>query len=175
MKRFILCVAAVVCACLPAMGQSAPPTNAGKFSITAQAMSLPGGGQTVAASMTGATYALSPNLSLRGEAILAPGNDTQAYAGGVQYVLPSSKLLAKSTLDAKKLQFYVTGSIGVDRVVPQSGPNQQHLALFAGGGVNYDPTGTGKFSVGLVEVRWARLPGLTNNTALVSSGLKLSF
>lgn len=173
MKR-IPCVLALALLGSPLFAQSVPPTNAGKFSITAQAMSLPGGGQTVAAAMVGSTFAISPNLSLRGEAIMA-GSSTNAYAGGVQYVLPSAKLLAKSTLNPKTLQFYVTGSLGVDRVAVSASNTQQHLAALAGGGINYSPMADGKFSIGLVEVRWARLPGLTSNTALVSSGLKLSF
>jgi hypothetical protein len=52
---------------------------------------------------------------------------------------------------------------------------QQHFAAVAGGGVNYDPTSSGNFSLNLIEVRWGHFPGFNNSTALISSGVKLSW
>ncbi len=89
--------------------------------------------------------------------------------------MPTESLLAKTKLNPSAFQLYVTGSVGVDDVSEANGPTKQHIAVLAGGGLNYDPTGTGKFSVNLVEVRYARLPGVENNTAIVASGLRLSF
>jgi hypothetical protein len=151
---------------------SAPPTNQGSFSLSAQAVALPGGGQTVAATDVGFTKAIAPNFSLRDDNILAPSNGMQFYGGGGTYFLPTS-VLSKTLLDPNSLQPYLTASIGVDRIVPASGPSQQHIAVLVGGGLNYKPA-SGMW-VNLFEARYARLPGLANNTAIVSSGFTLNF
>lgn len=151
---------------------SAPPTNQGSFSLSAQAVALPGGGQTVAATDVGFTKAITPNFSLRDDNILAPSNGVQFYGGGANYFLPTS-FISKTLLDPSSLQPYVTASIGVDRIVPASGPSQQHIALLIGGGLNYKPA-SGVW-VNLFEARYAKLPGLANNTAIISSGFTLNF
>jgi opacity protein-like surface antigen len=147
-----------------------PVSNRGSFSLTAQAVALPGGGQTVAGTLVGGTYAVTPTVSLRNDDLLAPGNNLQGYFGGVQW-FPSNKFLSKTSLNA--VQPYVTGSVGIDRIVPASGPSQQHVAFLLGGGLNYKPS-SGP-TINLVEVRYARLPGLANSTAIVSSGFTLNF
>jgi hypothetical protein len=151
---------------------SVPPTNQGSFSLTAQAAALPGGGQTVAATDVGFTKAITPNFSLRDDNILAPSNAMQFYGGGGTYFLPTS-FLSKTLLNPSSLQPYVTASIGVDRIVPASGPSGQHIAMLVGGGLNYKPA-TGVW-VNLFEARYAKLPGLANNTAIISSGFTLNF
>jgi len=182
---FLLCFFAVgtgaqtttAAAGTPATGASAEmsATNQGPFSLTAQAMALPGDGQTVAASDVGATYAITSTISLRSDNILAPSNGVQMYTGGVQWFPNLSGFLAKTKLNPKQFQFYLTGSAGIDRLVPAAGPSQQHIALLAGGGINYSPSSNGVFSVNLVEVRYAHIPGLANSTAIVSSGVNLTF
>jgi hypothetical protein len=149
-----------------------PPTNQGSFSLNAQAVALPGGGQTVAATDVGFTKALTPDFSLRDDNILAPSNGMQFYGGGANYFLPTS-FLAKTLLDPISFQPYVTASVGVDRIVPASGPSQQHIAFLIGGGLNYKPA-NGVW-INLFETRYAKLPGLANSTAIVSSGFTLQF
>jgi len=151
---------------------SRPPTNQGSFSLSAQAVALPGGGQIVAATDVGFTKAITPNLSLRDDNILAPSNGMQFYGGGGTYFLPTS-FLSKTLLDPSSMQPYVTASVGVDRIVPASGASQQHISLLIGGGLNYKPA-TGVW-VNLFEARYAKLPGLANNTAIISSGFTLNF
>lgn len=178
MKRLsvIVCFLAITAVVGSAQAQQTVPTNSGKFALTAQAVALPGGGQTVAGTVVGATYAITPKLSLRNDDILAPANDFQGYFGGAQFWLPI-KFLAKTNLSA--LALYVTASIGIDRVVPASlsaqpgAPSQQHIAVLVGGGFNWKPSAGPE--VNLIEVRWARLPGLATNTAVVSSGFTLNF
>lgn len=155
-----------------ASSASAPPTNQGSFSLNAQAVALPGGGQTVAATDIGFTKGITPNFSLRDDNILAPSNGMQFYGGGGNYFLPTS-FLSKTLLDPKSLQPYLTASIGIDRIVPTSGPSQQHIAFLIGGGLNYKPA-NGVW-VNLFEARYAKLPGLANSTAIISSGFTLSF
>jgi hypothetical protein len=151
---------------------TSPPLNQGSFSLNAQAVALPGGGQTVAATDVGFTKAITPNLSLRDDNILAPSNGMQFYGGGGNYFLPA-RFLAKTLLDPKSFQPYVTICIGIDRVVPASGSSQQHIAFLAGGGLNYKPA-NGVW-VNLFEARYAKLPGVANDTAIISSGLTLNF
>ncbi len=180
MKRAVIAAAAaffLLTSLLPAQTTSstpaaAPPTNQGSFSLNAQAVALPGGGQTVAATDVGFTKAITSNFSLRDDNILAPSNGVQFYGGGANYFLPT-RFLAKTLLDPKSFQPYVTASAGVDRIVPASGPSQQHIAFLIGGGLNYKPA-NGVW-VNLFEARYAKLPGLANSTAIVSSGFTLNF
>lgn len=148
-----------------------PTSPQGSFSLTAQAVALPGGGQTVAGTIVGFTKSLTNSVSLRNDDLLAPGSDFQGYFGGAQWFPNVSKVLAKTKLTG--LTPYLTGSVGIDRIVPSSGPSQQHIAFLAGGGLNYTPS-SGP-TINLFEVRYARLPGLANNTAVVSSGFTISF
>lgn len=151
---------------------SAPPTNSGSFSLSAQAVALPGGGQTVAATDVGATYQITTNFSLRDDNILAPSNGMQFYGGGGNYFLPT-RFLKSTKLNPLSFQPYVTGSVGIDRIVPAAGPSQQHIAVLIGGGLNYKPA-SGMW-INLFEARYAKLPGLANNTAIISSGFTLRF
>ena len=187
MKRAVLAAFAALCVfgfigALPAAAQTQTTTPApvagetpsspqGSFSLTAQAVALPGGGQTVAGTVVGFTKSITGTVSLRNDDLLAPGSNLQGYFGGAQWFPNASKLLAKTKLTG--LQPYITGSVGIDRIVPASGPSQQHIAFLAGGGLNYTPS-SGP-TVNLFEVRYARLPGLANNTAIVSSGFTLNF
>lgn len=148
------------------------PTNQGSFSLSAQAVALPGGGQTVAATDVGFTKAITPNFSLRDDNILAPSNGMQFYGGGGNYFLPTG-FLKKTLLNPSSFQPYVTATVGVDRIAPATGPSQQHIGFLIGGGLNYKPA-SGVW-VNLFEARYAKLPGLANNTAIVSSGFTLSF
>lgn len=179
-KLAILCALFLYASCVPAQTATPAPAPAPvvapttTFSITSQAVALPGGEQTVAATIVGGTYAVTTNLSIRNDNLMAPGNGLQAYFGGLQYYLNAAKLLAKTTF-ANAIQPYITASMGVDIVSPANAPTQQHYSFLAGGGLNYDPSNTGHFSVNLIEVRWAKLPGYANSTAVVASGVKLSF
>lgn len=152
-----------------------PSTNAPSFTLSASVLSLPSGNQTSAATDIGGTFAVTPNLLLRSDNILAPAVNLSAYCGGLEYGLPAGKILAKTNLDPGHFQFYVTASGCQSRVTVGNTDPQVHFGYLGGGGVNYDPTGKGKFSINLAEVRYARLPGLSQNTVIVSSGLRLGF
>lgn len=145
------------------------------FSMQATAVALPGNHQTVAGSLTVPVFYLTDHLALRNDNLLAPASDLQGYFGGIQYDFPIESLLAKTKLPKNTFSFYLTASAGVDRIVPAQGPEQQHYAFLAGGGVHYDPTSSGHFSVTLFEVRYAKLPGYANNTAILGTGVRLNF
>lgn len=150
----------------------APPTNSGSFSLTAQAVALPGGGQTVAATDVGFTKQITANFSLRDDNVLAPANGLQFYGGGGNYFVPTG-FLKKTKLNPSDFQPYVTACLGVDRIVPATGPSRQHIGFLIGGGLNYKAT-NGVW-VNLFEARYAKLPGMANNTAIISSGFSLNF
>lgn len=152
-----------------------PSTSSSTFTISANVLSLPASQQTNAATDIGQTFAVTPKFLLRADEILAPSVNLDSYFGGIQYSLPTAKILAKTNLDPAHFQFYVVGSAGQARVTKNGVPTATHFASLAGGGVNYDPAGTGKFSINLIEVRYARLPGLANSTVVASSGLKIGF
>jgi hypothetical protein len=174
LAAFLMCAGVAVAQTAPSAPSQpeTPPSNNGSFSLNAQAVALPGGGQTVAATDVGFTKAITPNFSLRDDNILAPANGMQFYGGGGNFFLPTN-FLSKTLLDPKSLQPYVTASIGIDRIAPATGPTQQHIAILIGGGLNYKPA-NGVW-VNLFEARYAKLPGLANNTAIISSGFTLNF
>lgn len=167
---FVLAVLAV--AAFAQNGATTQPT----FSLSASVLSLPSSQETSAATDIGATFAVTKNYLLRSDNIIAPAVSTQAFFGGIQGPIPyvSSKLATKTNFDPQHFQFYWTASAGVSHITV-NGQDQQHFAALAGGGLNYDPTGSGKFSLNLAEVRWAKLPGLSNSTVVVASGLKLGW
>lgn len=168
MRNFIGLVAALLLLiAVPAFGQSAVQP----FSLTSQAISLPGGGQTTVATLAGFTFTPTANFDLKDTNLVSGGN-FQGFYGGFNYRLPvlSSKLNNISpTVNGFRFQFYITASAGIDRVADASGNVRQHYSFLAGGGVNYDLTNSGSWTLG-GEVQYAKLPGLANNTAIVSFG-----
>jgi hypothetical protein len=171
-----LALLAFLFSAIPAFAQAPTPTQT--FNFTAQAVALPGGKTTVPAMILGGTFAITPRFSLRNDNLMVPGSGFSGYFGGFEYSLPQLGVALNNmspNLNGNKFQFYLTGSMGIDRIALQDGSATQHYAFLAGGGVRYDPTSSGHFSVNLIEVRWAKLPGYANSTAVVSSGLTLSF
>jgi len=147
----------------------APPLA--MFSLTAQPVALPGNHQTVAGTVAGVTFTPTANFDLREDNILAPGQNFQGFFGGFNYRLPaiSTKLNNVSpNVNGYRFDFYITASAGVDRITLPTN-TAQHYAFLAGGGITYDLTNSGTWTLG-VEVRYAKLPGLANNTAIVSVG-----
>lgn len=166
MKRIIVLALAVLAVSLTAWGQTQT------FSLTAQPIALPGGGQTFMGTLAGISFSPTPNFSLRNTNLVANSGNFTSFFGGMEYRLPilSTKLNNVSpNLNGMRFQFYLTGSAGIDRVVDAAGNVRQHYSFLGGGGVRYDLTNSGSWTLG-GEVQWAKLPGLANNTAIVSFG-----
>lgn len=140
------------------------------FSLTAAPIALPGGKSTAAGVLAGGTLNVTQNLALRQSNFIAPESKFNGYFGGIQYAIPSLAkwFNSKSSLTLLNLQPYVTASAGLGQVDGKS-----HYAFLAGGGMNYAPTKG--FTLNLFEVQYARLPGLANNTVIVSAGPQLRF
>ncbi len=154
--------------------QTPTPSASQTWTLTAQPIALPGGGQTIAGTEAGVEFQATPNLFLRDTNLMASG--IQGFYGGIKYTLPilSQKVNAVSpAISGARFQVYITASAGVDRITSGTAV-RQHYSFLAGGGVNYDLTGSGRWSLG-AEVQYAKLPGLANNTAIVSFGPALHF
>lgn len=173
-NRLIIAVALFLGLSSLAVAQTPAVAPTSTFSASASAIALPGGGQTVAGTIVGALFAVSPNLALRSDNMLVPAANLQGYYGGFNYTLPSitNKIQnVSSTIDGNHLQVYLTASAGIDHF---SVSGAQHYSFLAGGGLRYDPLGNKNFSVNC-EVRWAKLPGYANSTAIVSLSPTLRF
>ena len=164
-----------------ALAQTTPPTpppnpatTQPTFTLSGNVLALPSATQSSAATDIGMTFAVTSNWQLRADTIIAPTVSTEGYYGGLQYVVPTAKLLAKTNLNSNSFQFYLSGGAGEVHVT-NNGNTLSHFGGLLGGGANYDPTGTGKFSVNLVEVRWAPKLNGTNSGVVVASGLKLGW
>lgn len=136
---------------LPLFGQTTNPnpavnvaTNSGQFTLSAKIVPLFSKTGTIPASDVGGTFAVSTSFSLRSDNIVSGGQ--QGYFGGVQYFLPSAKILAKTNFDPSTFQFGLAASGGVISIA-----GTQRPGYLAHGLVNYDPTHTGKFTVTLVD------------------------
>lgn len=155
---------------LPAFAQSTPPSPV-TITVSAKAIGSFSQGQEIAATDAVGMLGLTTNFSIRSDNIITA--DGQSFLNGVQYVIPPlGKAIAKTNLP-NKFQVYVTGGIGVTR-----NQTSQAVAGTAGGGINYDPSATGHFSVNLIEGRWvSQLPGSTRlgSGVVISSGLSLTF
>jgi hypothetical protein len=181
MMRRVMLLALLVAVPSIGFGQQVP-TNESKFTLDSKALGLSGGGTTVAATDIGVTFALTKNLSVRSDNILigdngnsGPSGPTQMFLAGVQYHLPSDWLIKHTWIDPQKFQLYAVAQLGVSRAT-----DSNQLAGSAGGGANYDPTGSGKFLINLFEVRWvAKAPvgAKTNvsNAVMFATGFKVSF
>jgi hypothetical protein len=179
MKKLVLAILLVP---LGLWAQDQNPTSAPRFTLDSKAIGLSGGGTSVPATDVGATFALTDHLAIRSDNILiadngnsGPSGPAQIFLAGVQYYVPAAWLVKHTKIDPKKFQLYVVGQLGVSR-----SSLVQELAGSAGGGANYDPTGSGKFIINLFEVRWiAKAPvGDTtqvSNAIMYGTGFKISF
>ena len=145
-------------------------TTFSSVTVGATAVGITGNGTSNPATIISGTLPVSSKINVGTMVLLNSATDTNAYMGQFSYTLPLPK-----SVDAKKFQCLVIGSVGVDQVSFTNAPTQQHIA---GGGfvqLNYDPTGSGHFAFGPM-VGYLRLPGSSQpNTAVVALGANISF
>jgi hypothetical protein len=179
MKKLFARLSIGICLSVAAFAQTTTPppnpaTTQPTFTLSGNVLALPSATQSSAATDIGLTFSVTNNWQLRADTIIAPTVSTQGYYGGLQYIIPTAKLLAKTNLNSNSFQFYLSGGAGEVHVTA-NGNTLSHFGGLLGGGVNYDPTGTGKFSVNLAEVRWAPKLNGTNESIVVETGLKLGW
>jgi len=154
----------------------APVTSTVNFQIGAGALGIAATSQATPATdiklELNPGFAKAKSLSLISDNLLAPGANLQYYGGGVSYDLP--KIFPKTSM-LSPVDFYVRGSVGVDRIVPASGTGQSHIAFLAGGGLAWEPSSAVRIQ--LVEVDDGHFPGAPwgAHAPVISGGLSLLF
>ena len=159
-----------VAAQTPAPAPSASQT----WTLTGMPIILPGNQSTLVAAEAGVEFQVTPNFYFRDTNLVAA--NAQGYYGGIKYTLPAFSTMignVSPAISATRLQLYITASAGIDHITTGA-VAKAHYSFLAGGGFNYDVTGSGRWTLG-AEVQYAKLPGLANNTAIVSFGPALHF
>jgi len=163
-----------------AMAQTTTPPPAAApipiFSVSTQAVAVRIGGETLPGTDIIGSFNVTKNVILQSDNILAPGNNLQAYLGGVRYNLDTvlNKYIAKTTIPTNTFLPYVHAALGIVRNVPATGAAQQHYSALAGAGFDYDPTSSGKFSFG-PRVEWFNAPGFGPHPNGVAISAQLTF
>ena len=173
--KTLLAIALFVTLAIAAVAQTPnPPTNTPQFTLNFNALNGPASSAGVD---FGATYGVTANYWLRADNLIFPAANGEYFGVGVQGVIPKvCDLLANTNLNCEKFQPYWTASGGVARIVIGSNPAVDHGAGMGGFGTNYDPTGTGKFTLNLIDFHIARLTGMqTGLTYMLSSGISLGW
>jgi hypothetical protein len=155
-----------------------PITSTVNFNIGAQAFGLGGTQQATPASDVtlvlnpGFTNKIAKQFSLRSDNLLAPGASLQYYGGGFNWNAPFKFALTSAFAP---LSFYTDATVGVDRIVPATGPTQAHVSVMAGGGLKW-LTSSG-VQITLIEVNWLHTPDAPwgNNAPAYSGGLSYVF
>jgi hypothetical protein len=159
MRTFLATLALLLFSAIPAIAQTtpAPPADAppppvinGPFAISAGTMTINSKGQTVAAATIQGLLAVTTNFRVRDDNILAPSVSYNSFMGGQEYsflhYIKNSKL-KPNTWDA-----YEFAEAGPNRITLASGVIAQHIGFHFGGGLRYDPSGSGNFSMTIAEV-----------------------
>jgi hypothetical protein len=160
-----------------ALAQAPPSTNAAQFQVS---MNFLGGqpyGQASALS-TAFTTQFTTNVKLRADVLAMPGAGYTGFLGGAQYDLcaikPIETFLSTTSLSCGKIEPYVNGAGGLGRV-QLNGATTQSVAALGRFGMNYDPTGTSRFTLNLIEAGWGHfgptITGQRNNGFFFQSGI----
>jgi hypothetical protein len=157
MRKVLAVLALTLCAVFVAAQN--PPTNAPQFQVH---MNFFGGTPFNQASALDAAFTsqFTTNDQLRGDLIVMPAVGYTGYFGGPQYNLCAvstlASLLSTTSLNCGKFMPYVNGAAGLGRIQVGTAAATQSLAGLIRAGANYDPTGSGKFSLNIFECGWGR-------------------
>lgn len=174
MKRVLLFI--VISTAL-ALAQAPPATNAPQFTVNINF--LGGTPYGVNSALDNAvTDQFTTNHQLRGDIITMPGVGYTGFFGGDQYALCAVKglesLLSTTSLNCGKFSPYVNAAIGLGHISSGSTTTSQGFAGLGRVGANYDPTGSGHFTLNLFEVGYGHfgpgIPGQSNNGWFAQTG-----
>lgn len=151
-----MAVCAFVLFPLLALGQTTPPVPAptvNTWSITANAVSLPGANKTtLPGTLAGMDLKVTPNFNMGTVTFLTSSAQTNVYMAGGSYTLAglSKKLNNVSpTLAGYNFRFSVHGYAGESRVTQTNGALLVGAAGMFGGEVDYAPGGNTTVSLGV--------------------------
>jgi hypothetical protein len=124
------------------------------------------------------SYGISTYGELREDNFLFPAANGSMYQGSYQYTLDKyvCPLVINLNINCKNFSTYVNAGAGVGRTeVGTTATN--HLGGGFGFGVNWDPTGQGKFTVNLIDLHEERLAFDTVRgwTTIAAVGFKFGF
>ena len=176
MKKYVLALICSLAAAGIVFAQTpAPaPQPVNLFSLESQATMLSLGNQSVASTNVSGSLMITEYLKVKTDNLLAPALSLTYNGGGLGYDFNIDKLLQKTVLKPKTFRPYVEASFGVVRTATST----NHFASLFGGGVNYDPAGSEKFTVNLIDFKAAYFPTGTlgaNWGRTFSVGVKLNF
>jgi hypothetical protein len=171
MKRTMLLAVLLLCA---ALGFAQTPINAPQYNVNLNFLTGGPYGQSSALDVSFGSQFTTNNM-LQADFITMPGPSYTGFFGGDSWnISPACPLLATTSLSCGKFMPFVTGQFGLGRLAPQNGTTEQGFAALASIGANYDPTGSGKYSL-LLKGGWGHfgpsLPGLSSNGFFIYSGM----
>jgi hypothetical protein len=134
-----------------ALPAQTPTPGVGSFSITANAISLPGSnGSTLAGTLAGVNLKITPNFFVEQTNFISSSAQTNAFLAGGNYTLPflSKKLNnASPNLSGYDFRFSIHGDVGAARISNSTGNVAQGLGALFGGQVDYAIHGSQMFSL----------------------------
>jgi hypothetical protein len=181
LKMKLLTIAVVCLIASSAFGQNAP-TNAPQFQVQLNYLGSQPYGQSSALS-TAVTSQFTTNTALRFDVLAMPGAGYTGYIGGAQYYLCGlsalEKLLMPTSLSCGKFSPYLSGGLGMGQIQSQlpGGTTERGAAGLIRVGANYDPTGSGVFTLNLFEGGWGHfgpsIPGEADQGWFFQSGISV--
>lgn len=179
----VLLLALLIPGLLCAQVTPAPPVDVTTmFAVKTTAMNLHIAGANNAGTDVSASYTFLTKGTASFQAVtdnlLVPGNNFQGYYGGAGVTWTADKLFANTTLPKNTLQLYGQLEGGIARNVPPTGTATSKPSFYTHGGINYDPTHTGKFSINVIDGGFVYAPNLgypnpASNGYTLSVGIKL--
>lgn len=175
MKRTLASVCAVLALALAAIAQS---TNAAQFQVSMNFL----GGQPYSQSSalsTAFSTQFTTNVALRADIVAMPGAGYTGYFGGPQYnlcgIAAIESWLSTTSISCGKISPYLQAAIGLGRI--QQSTTSEGVAGLGRVGMNYDPTGSGVFTLNLFEAGWGHFgPSIatqTNNGWFYQTGISV--
>ena len=178
MKRAFLILSALLF-CAPLFAQTTTPApSSPMFTATTSAVALHLNGQTVAGTDASVSFALTNNIIVASENVLAPSLNFQGYYASARYNLATllGKSIAKTNIKPGTFNPYLSGMIGVARNVPATGIDTQHFSGAIGGGVDFDLTSSGNWIAGpRFQYLHAQGFGPSPNGVIISANLTFVF
>jgi len=156
------------------IGQN-PPTNVASGQLSFTALNGPFGSAGV--DIFG-TYGVSTYGELREDNFLFPAANGTFFGGGYQYALDKyvCPLIINTNLNCSKFSTYINANAGVGRTTVGSNSSNALGGGF-GVGINWDPSGNGRYTVNLIDFHYEHLAfaSVQGWTPIAAVGITLGF
>lgn len=148
---FVLLMVISVASMVKAQTPAPTPAPTTSWTVTANAVALPGSNGSLAGTLTGLDLAITPNFSLEQTDFVTSSAQTNAFLGGVTYnIAPLAKALnnISPNINGLNFRFQVHASAGESRISQSDGSTVVSFSVLAGGEVDYKIAGSNMFSLG---------------------------